>query len=178
MLQAYLSIDYIVMAAIPVLAFMLWRQGTPVLAIAALVVGSPLWFAWEYACPIAGNLPALLVTCVRGPSGNALNVRAAADDVAATLSLRSRLGSRRTTLSSWRALTPLAWQSSSSRFCRPRATNERSLLIPMRSTSERSSTKMALPRRVNLLLDVYTLPIGHTPDAAHHHLTLRSSASR
>jgi hypothetical protein len=42
MLQAWLSIGYIVLPAILVLAFMLWRRGAPDLAIAALVVGIPL----------------------------------------------------------------------------------------------------------------------------------------
>src|ERR1700680_1792871 len=51
MLQAWLSIGYIVLLAILVLAFILWRRGSPVLAIAALVVGIPLWFGWEYARP-------------------------------------------------------------------------------------------------------------------------------
>ena len=51
MLQAWLSIGYIVLLAILVLAFFLWRRGSPVLAIAALVVGIPLWFGWEYARP-------------------------------------------------------------------------------------------------------------------------------
>ena len=51
MLQAWLSIGYIVLLAILVLAFILWRRGGPVLAIAALVVGIPLWFGWEYARP-------------------------------------------------------------------------------------------------------------------------------
>jgi len=51
MLQAWLSYGYIVMLAILVLAFILWRRGNPVLAIAALVVGIPLWFGWEYARP-------------------------------------------------------------------------------------------------------------------------------
>ena len=51
MLQAWLSIGYIVLLAILVLAFILWRRGGPVLAIAALVVGVPLWFGWEYARP-------------------------------------------------------------------------------------------------------------------------------
>ena len=51
MLQAWLSIGYIVLLAILVLAFILWRRGVPVLAIAALVVGIPLWFGWEYARP-------------------------------------------------------------------------------------------------------------------------------
>ena len=41
MLQAWLSIGYIVLLAILVLAFILWRRGAPVLAIAALVVGIP-----------------------------------------------------------------------------------------------------------------------------------------
>ena len=51
MLQAWLSIGYIVLLAVLVLATILWRRGSPVLAIAALVVGIPLWFGWEYACP-------------------------------------------------------------------------------------------------------------------------------
>jgi len=51
MLQAWLSIGYIVLAAILVLGFILWRRGQPVLAIATLVVGIPLWFGWEYARP-------------------------------------------------------------------------------------------------------------------------------
>ena len=51
MLQAWLSIGYIVLLAILVLGFILWRSGVHVLAIAALVVGIPLWFGWEYARP-------------------------------------------------------------------------------------------------------------------------------
>ena len=51
MLQAWLSFGYIVLLAILVLAFILRRRGGPVLAIAALVVGIPLWFGWEYARP-------------------------------------------------------------------------------------------------------------------------------
>src|SRR5262245_40022676 len=51
MLQAWLSIGYVVLLAILVLAFILWRREAPVLAIAALVVGIPLWFGWEYARP-------------------------------------------------------------------------------------------------------------------------------
>jgi hypothetical protein len=39
MLQAWLSIGYIVLLALLVLAFILWRREAPVLAIAALVVG-------------------------------------------------------------------------------------------------------------------------------------------
>ena len=49
MLQAWLSIGYIVLLAVLVLAFILWRRGSSVLAIAALVLGIPLWFGWEYA---------------------------------------------------------------------------------------------------------------------------------
>jgi hypothetical protein len=44
MLQAWASIGYIVLLAILALAFILWRRGLPVLAIAALVVGVPVWF--------------------------------------------------------------------------------------------------------------------------------------
>jgi hypothetical protein len=51
MLQAWLSIGYIVLLAILVLAFILWRRGAPLVAVAALVVGIPLWFGWEYARP-------------------------------------------------------------------------------------------------------------------------------
>src|SRR3546814_2834335 len=51
MLQAWLSIGYIILIAILVLSFILWRRGAPVLAIVALVVGIPLWLGWEYARP-------------------------------------------------------------------------------------------------------------------------------
>jgi Protein of unknown function (DUF1523) len=51
MLQAWLSYGYIVLLAILVLAFILWRRRNLVLAIAALVVGIPLWLGWEYARP-------------------------------------------------------------------------------------------------------------------------------
>ena len=51
MLQAWLSVGYIVLLAVLVLAFILWRSRSPVLAVAALVVGIPLWFGWEYARP-------------------------------------------------------------------------------------------------------------------------------
>src|SRR5499427_2723087 len=51
MLQAWLSYGYIVLLAIVVLAFILWRRRNPALAIAALVVGIPLWLGWEYARP-------------------------------------------------------------------------------------------------------------------------------
>src|SRR4029079_13013162 len=51
MLPAWLSFGYIVLLAILVLAFILWRRRGPVLAIAALVVGIPPWLGWEYAPP-------------------------------------------------------------------------------------------------------------------------------
>jgi hypothetical protein len=51
MLQAWLSIGYSVLFAILGLAVILWRLGGPVLAIAALGVGIPLWFGWEYLRP-------------------------------------------------------------------------------------------------------------------------------
>ena len=51
MLQTWLSFGYIILIAILVLAFILWRRGAPVLAIAALAVGVPLWFGWEYTRP-------------------------------------------------------------------------------------------------------------------------------
>src|SRR5688572_5234515 len=51
MLQAWMSYGYIVLLAIGVLAYVLWRRGGAVLAIASVVVGIPLWFAWEYARP-------------------------------------------------------------------------------------------------------------------------------
>lgn len=51
MLQAWMSYGYIVLLAIGVLAYVLWRRGGAVLAIASVVVGIPLWFGWEYARP-------------------------------------------------------------------------------------------------------------------------------
>src|SRR5262245_21408723 len=51
MLEAWLSYGYIVLLAILLLAFFLWRRGTPVLAMVALVIGIPLWLGWEYARP-------------------------------------------------------------------------------------------------------------------------------
>jgi Protein of unknown function (DUF1523) len=51
MLQAWFSIGFFLLLAVLILAFVLWRGGSPVLGIAALVVGVPLWFGWEYARP-------------------------------------------------------------------------------------------------------------------------------
>lgn len=51
MLEAWLSIGFVILIAILLLAVVLWRRGSPVLAVAALLVGLPLWFGWEYARP-------------------------------------------------------------------------------------------------------------------------------
>lgn len=51
MLQAWLSYGYIILLAIAVLAYVLWRRGGVVASVASLVVGLPLWFGWEYARP-------------------------------------------------------------------------------------------------------------------------------
>jgi hypothetical protein len=51
MLDAYLSGGYILLLAIIVFAVVLWRTGGPITAVAALLVGIPLWFGWEYARP-------------------------------------------------------------------------------------------------------------------------------
>ena len=51
MLQAWLSIGYIVLLAIFCSPLSYGAGTLPVLAIAALVVGVPLWFGWEYARP-------------------------------------------------------------------------------------------------------------------------------
>jgi hypothetical protein len=51
MLQAWMSYGYIVLLAIAVLAYVLWRSGGIALAIGSVVVGIPLWFGWEYARP-------------------------------------------------------------------------------------------------------------------------------
>ena len=51
MLQPWLSVGYSSYSRFWCSPSMLWRRGPPVLAIAALVVGIPLWFGWEYARP-------------------------------------------------------------------------------------------------------------------------------
>jgi hypothetical protein len=51
MLQAWFSYGYIVLLAIGLLAYVLWRRGGAVVSIASLLVGIPLWFGWEYARP-------------------------------------------------------------------------------------------------------------------------------
>ncbi|MHA1568355.1 MAG: DUF1523 family protein [Alphaproteobacteria bacterium] len=51
MLEIWFSLGYILLLAIAIFVFILWRTGGIVAAIAALVVGAPLWFWWEYARP-------------------------------------------------------------------------------------------------------------------------------
>jgi len=51
MFEAWFSIGYILLLAILMFAFVLKRTRGVGIAIAALVVGIPLWFAWEYARP-------------------------------------------------------------------------------------------------------------------------------
>ena len=51
MLEAWMSYGYIVLLGICVLTYVLWRRGGVFPAVAAVAVGIPLWFAWEYARP-------------------------------------------------------------------------------------------------------------------------------
>ena len=84
----------------------------------------------------------------------------AADDVAATLA-EIATGQPRN------GVVELAGPEASSmaefiqRFLSSVGDNGRSFLMPMRSTSARSSTKTVLPPRANSLPDRYALPIGH-----------------
>jgi hypothetical protein len=51
MLQSWLSIGYIMLIAVLLLAIFLWRRNGLVPAIVALVIGTPLWLEWEYVRP-------------------------------------------------------------------------------------------------------------------------------
>jgi hypothetical protein len=51
MLQAWLSVGYIVLLAVLLFAFFLRRRRGATPAVATLIVGIPLWLAWEYARP-------------------------------------------------------------------------------------------------------------------------------
>ena len=51
MLEIWFSLGYILLLAILLFAYILWRSGGLLPAILALVVGIPLWFWWEYARP-------------------------------------------------------------------------------------------------------------------------------
>jgi hypothetical protein len=51
MLEIWFSAGYLLLLAILLFAWILWRMGGAGVAIAALIVGVPLWFGWEYARP-------------------------------------------------------------------------------------------------------------------------------
>jgi hypothetical protein len=51
MLEVWFSVGYVLLLAIVLFAVVLWRTGGAVAAIAAIIVGAPLWFGWEYARP-------------------------------------------------------------------------------------------------------------------------------
>lgn len=51
MLEIWFLVGYVLLLAVVLFAFILWRTSGVVAAIAALVVGIPLWFGWEYARP-------------------------------------------------------------------------------------------------------------------------------
>lgn len=51
MLEIWLSFGYILLLALLLFAFILWRTGGVAISVVALVVGIALWFGWEYARP-------------------------------------------------------------------------------------------------------------------------------
>ena len=51
MLEAWFSVGYVLLFAILVFAIVLLRTGGIITAIAAVIIGIPLWFGWEYARP-------------------------------------------------------------------------------------------------------------------------------
>lgn len=51
MLEIWLSFGYILLLAIFLFTFILWRAGGVVVSVVALVVGIVFWFGWEYARP-------------------------------------------------------------------------------------------------------------------------------
>jgi hypothetical protein len=51
MLEIWFSLGYVLLFAIILFAIILWRTGGGIAAIAAIIVGFPLWFGWEYARP-------------------------------------------------------------------------------------------------------------------------------
>jgi hypothetical protein len=55
MLEIWFSLGYILLFAIILFAIVLWRTGGGIRAIAAIIVGFPLWFGWEYARPTWTN---------------------------------------------------------------------------------------------------------------------------
>jgi len=51
MLEIWFSLGYLLLLAILLFAFILWRSGGIAVSIAALIVGVGCWFWWEYARP-------------------------------------------------------------------------------------------------------------------------------
>ena len=51
MLEIWFSVGYILLLAVLLFIFILWRTGGAFASIAALIVGVPLWLGWEYARP-------------------------------------------------------------------------------------------------------------------------------
>ena len=51
MLEIWFSLGYILLLAVALYGFILWRSGAIAVAIAAMVIGLPMWFWWEYARP-------------------------------------------------------------------------------------------------------------------------------
>ncbi len=51
MLDLWVSLGYVLLLAIIVFALVHWRRGSIVTCLAALIIGIPLWFWWEYARP-------------------------------------------------------------------------------------------------------------------------------
>lgn len=51
MLEIWFSVGYILLLALLLFAYVLWRKGSMFIAIAALVVGIAYWSWWEYARP-------------------------------------------------------------------------------------------------------------------------------
>ena len=51
MLEIWFSLGYLLLIAVVIYSFFLWRYDAKLMAIAALVIGLPLWLSWEFARP-------------------------------------------------------------------------------------------------------------------------------
>lgn len=51
MIEIWLSAGYVLLAAVLLFAFVLWRAGGIAVPLVALAIGVPLWLGWEYARP-------------------------------------------------------------------------------------------------------------------------------
>ena len=51
MLEIWFSVGYLLLIAVALFVFVLWRTGPLAVAIAALIVALPMWLWWEYARP-------------------------------------------------------------------------------------------------------------------------------